>query len=151
GRRAGAPDAASVRAPAGVRRQPRQADDPPDAAARGVGPRLRRRLEPPARERLAAAAQDRGRPSASALPPHRAGRRLPAGGTGFEGVVSVIQGTLRFVVNTPAMTFRSVAARVAVLGVLVGLIGASAVGTGTASAARSSDVTGAVVNIYTQL
>ena len=45
---------------------------------RGLGPGLRQRVEPPARERLAAPPQDRARPRAPALPAHRAGRRLPA-------------------------------------------------------------------------
>ena len=43
------------------------------------GPGYGDSIEHPARQRLAAPAQDRARPRAAALPPHRAGRRLPAG------------------------------------------------------------------------
>ena len=77
-RRAGAPDAAPVRAAPRARRQPRQAAHAPHAPAGGLGAGLRRRVEPPARERLAAPPQDRARPRAPALPADRAGRRLPA-------------------------------------------------------------------------
>ena len=48
------------------------------------GPGYARRVEPAARQRLAAAAQDRARPRPPALPADRAGRRLPARRPGAE-------------------------------------------------------------------
>ena len=61
-RQAGAPDAARVPHPARARPEPRQAPDAPRDPARGLGPRLRRRVELPARLRLAAAQEAGGRP-----------------------------------------------------------------------------------------
>ena len=70
-------DASPVRPPAGVRAQSRQAPHPEDAPARGLGPRVPRRVESAPRERVAVAPQNRARPGASALLADRAWRRLP--------------------------------------------------------------------------
>ena len=76
-RRAHPADAARVRAPPALRDERGQAAHPPHDPARGLGPRVPDRVALPPRLRLAASPQDRARPDAAPLPPHRAGRRLP--------------------------------------------------------------------------
>ena len=78
GRRAGASDAARVRAPPRPRLERGEAPHPPDAAPGGLGARVRQRVEPAPRERQPAPPEDRARQGASALPPDRARRGLPA-------------------------------------------------------------------------
>jgi CheY-like chemotaxis protein len=76
-RRGDPPDADRVRPAAHARAQPRPADDPPRAAERGVGPRLRRRRPHAAHAHREPAAQDRAGRRRGALHPHRPRRRLP--------------------------------------------------------------------------
>ena len=73
----GPPDADRVRPPEGARHPARPADHPRDAAARGLGRRLRGRHPGAARAHRQPAPQDRAGAGQPALHHHRPRRRLP--------------------------------------------------------------------------
>ena len=101
-------DADRVRPPPAPGRERGASADPPADPAAGLGPCVQPRVELPARLRLAPAPQDRARPGAAALHPHRARRRLPA----RRSDDGLIRRWVRLPeTNQPSATMRSIAPR----------------------------------------